>query len=134
MKTKTFIIDALSNEFYAIHREKFDCVSDNDHPYWTNNIYEAYDFTLPGFSSHQLAANEMNANDLTDAGTRQPKIINAREDEDGNIVWKAEALRLNIESIKQTQELNKFIITVNNIKCPNDSARALKLLRDFFTI
>lgn len=89
MSHKTFIIDTLSNEFYGIHREKSDCVSDNDHPFWTKNIDDAYDFNWsPSFSAELLANNEMSFNDLTDNGTRQPQIITVKEDENGNLIWK----------------------------------------------
>lgn len=78
---KTLIRDKKTGEYYAVACSKnengylsspFDeeTTDENDFPYWTDDIREAYDFT-----SAIIAKSEMSMNDLTQDGTREPEII-----------------------------------------------------------
>lgn len=78
---KTLIQDKNTNEYYAVacssnpkgylnSAKDEGSPSDNDFPFWTSDIDEAYDF-----GSEMSANNEMNGNDLTVDGTREPVIV-----------------------------------------------------------
>lgn len=78
---KTLIRDKKTGEYYAVACSKnengylsspFDeeTPGENDFPYWTDDVCEAYDFT-----SEIFAKSEMGMNDLTQDGTREPEII-----------------------------------------------------------
>jgi|LakMenE18May11ns_1017448.scaffolds.fasta_scaffold8648278_2 hypothetical protein len=78
---KILIKDTNTNQYYAVGCEAnpkgfLSNAQDegspdiNDFPFWTDNIDEAYDF-----GSKNLAINEMNMNDTTDNGTRNPIIV-----------------------------------------------------------
>lgn len=81
--SKIVIKDILTNEYYCVAcsaNPKGYITSandegnpgDNDFPYWSDNINEAYDFDF------ELSANnEMQMNDLTNDGTRKPVIFKA---------------------------------------------------------
>jgi len=75
--TKIVIKDSLTNEYYCVPMTANDyygnpTTGDNDFPYWSDNINEAYDF-----DSELSANNEMQMNDLTNDGTRTPVIFKA---------------------------------------------------------
>uniref|UniRef100_UPI004048246E hypothetical protein n=1 Tax=Roseivirga sp. TaxID=1964215 RepID=UPI004048246E len=78
---KTVIQDSKTKMFYAVEcseNPKGYLTSandegnpgDNDFPYWTEDMEEAYDF-----GSEALAQNEMSCNDTTDSGERNPVIV-----------------------------------------------------------
>lgn len=79
--SKIFIQDSLTSEYYCVecsNNPKGYITSsndegnpgDNDFPYWSDDINEAYNF-----GSELFANNEMNMNDLTCDGTRNPVIV-----------------------------------------------------------
>ena len=78
---KTLIQDTNTNEYYAVaceanpkgylnNSQDEGSPDANDFPFWTSDIDEAYDF-----GSELLAKNEMNMNDTTEDGTRNPVIV-----------------------------------------------------------
>ena len=78
---KTLIQDTNTNEYYAVaceanpkgylsNAQDEGSPEANDFPYWTSDIDEAYDF-----GSELIAKHEMNMNDTTEDGTRNPIII-----------------------------------------------------------
>ena len=74
--SKIVIKDNLTNEFYCVPMTEKDYLgnpitSDNDFPYWSDDVNDAYEFI-----SELLATHEMNMNDLTEDGTRSPVVIN----------------------------------------------------------
>lgn len=76
MTTKKIVIkDALTDEYYCVEMTAKDyhgnlIAGDNDFPYWSKNIREAYNF-----QETWMAKNEMFMNDLTVGGSRFPIIV-----------------------------------------------------------
>lgn len=73
--SKIVIKDNLTNEFYCVPTTSYDrhgnlTTGDNDFPYWSEDPSEACEFV-----SELLAKHEMNMNDLTCDGTRNPIIV-----------------------------------------------------------
>lgn len=73
--TQVFIQDKLTGEFYCVEMSEVNADGEltagaNDFPYWSTNKDEACNFR-----NELLAQHEMEMNDLTDDGARQPVII-----------------------------------------------------------
>jgi hypothetical protein len=70
-----FITDLLTNEYYCVemtatNADGLPTAGDNDFPYWSPDIDQAYNF-----ETALAANNEIAASDLTVDGTRRPSII-----------------------------------------------------------
>lgn len=80
---KTLIQNTATKEYYAVQCSEnikgyLNSANDegnpdeNDFPYWTDDINEAYDFSTKGMAEH-----EMNCNDVTNSGDITVAIIEA---------------------------------------------------------
>lgn len=71
---KTYIKDSLTNQFYCVEQTEMVngelTAGPNDFPFWSEDISKACDF-----GSELLARHEMQMNDLTCDGTRNPVIL-----------------------------------------------------------
>lgn len=73
MTTKKILIkDTLTNTYYCVPMTDTDSngnltVGSNDFPFWSADVQEANNF-----SSELMAQHELNMNDLTESGTRNP--------------------------------------------------------------
>lgn len=77
---EVFIQDKLTGEFYCVSMTEKDAsgnltVGDNDFPFWSANKNKACNF-----GNVMLAEHEMNCNDLTNDGIRNPQIIDMLND------------------------------------------------------
>lgn len=68
-----FIKDAKTNQFYCVQgADKPNGPEENDFPYWSDDIKEAYNF-----ETRLAAENEFKFNDVSEGGQRSPEIIEA---------------------------------------------------------
>lgn len=82
--TKIVIKDQLTDEYYCVPKTDKNSAGEptpgpNNFPYWSTDVNEAVNFQLDWIDGKKGAENEMELNDLTCDGTREPTIITINE-------------------------------------------------------